>query len=217
MPLSAISLLIAALIALVILAYAIGSRRERKSTEVAAARMLPTISEPGEGSSGAEKAETGGGIRPDNQSGVVGAEGGVGKGRTVGTGGSVAPPAGAKALTGAGWLGRDPREEGQNYLLLASMNQTEAESAVVFLGENGLETFALWLDPAKERVNNSDSSRPYRLYVTRGISSDEYSKKMTARTNIEAAVARLGPRWQKERRGSSNFAKPDWQKMSSAG
>jgi len=25
-------------------------------------------------------------------------------------------------------------------------------------------------------------------------------------------VARLGPKWQKERRGSSNFAKPAWEK-----
>jgi hypothetical protein len=48
--------------------------------------------------------------------------------------------------------------------------------------------------------------------VLKGITSEEYSRRMTARTNIEADVARLGPRWQKERRGSSNFAKPAWEK-----
>jgi hypothetical protein len=121
-------------------------------------------------------------------------------------------PGNALCLTISGWTTEDQREESLNYLHLAYVSQTEAEDAISFLAQNGLDTFALYVDPQQVRGNNFSPTRPFKLYASKGITSDEYSKKMTAKTNVEAAVARLGPRWQKERKGSSNFSKPAWEK-----
>ena len=121
-------------------------------------------------------------------------------------------PGNALCLTSSGWTTVDQREESLNYLHLAYVSQTEAEDAISFLAQNGLDTFALYVDPQQVRGNNFSPTRPFKLYASKGITSDEYSKKMTAKTNVEAAVARLGPRWQKERKGSSNFSKPAWEK-----
>jgi len=219
-PLNALSLTIAAIIAIAVLAYAVGSNRARKKAELEVSREIPAISEPIDSprGSGQPALPSGGALTGEaqNRSATAAAvppsnDRPAGNNRSATP--SAKPPAGARALTSAGWLDGDPRQNGQNYLLLASLNQTEAESGVAFLAENGLETFALYLDPATVRVNNSDPTREFRLYVSAGISSDQYSKRMAARTSVEAAVARLGPRWQKERKGSSNFARPDWQKM----
>lgn len=122
------------------------------------------------------------------------------------------PPPNAVALTSTGWLAADPREEGLNYLKLGEFNQAEAESAVRFLAANDLQTFAIRVDRGTGPGNNSGPTEIYRLYAARGVTSDEYSKKMTARTNTESTVARLGQRWQKEERGSSNFSRPGWEK-----
>ncbi len=116
-------------------------------------------------------------------------------------------------ITSKGGLAGDPREPEMNYLALAIMTRTEAEAAVAFLSQNGLEAFAIPVDRAGGNANNLDPSKsPYRLYAAKGVSKAEYEKKMTARTNTEAAVARLGQVWQKEHRGSSNFAKPNWER-----
>ncbi len=207
-------LAIAIILLAVVIAYIIGARSGSTPIEP---RLTPPILEPtdqpedrssspaaGTASSAAQQPKSGN-VKSDNEK-LVPREGRDG---TV-----LIPPAGAVALTAKGWLPSDPRQDGLNYLLLASFNLTESEDAVVFLSENGLETFALYVDPSRVQGNNPDPTRPFRLFVSRGISSDEYSKKMTARTGVEGQVARLGPRWQKERKGSSNFAKPDWQKYS---
>ena len=117
-------------------------------------------------------------------------------------------------LTAKGVLQGDPREVDLNYLKLAQLTRTEAERAVKFLSENGLEAFAVPVDRAGANTNNPDPTRAaYWLFAAKGITSDEYSNRLTARTNIEATVARLGLRWQKEFRGSSNFSKPGWEKF----
>ena len=101
-----------------------------------------------------------------------------------------------------------------NYLKLAQMTRTEAERAVKFLSENGVEAFAVPVDRTGANTNNPDPSKSaYWLFAAKGITGEEYSNRLTARTNIEAAVARLGLRWQKEYRGSSNFSKPGWEKF----
>ncbi len=117
-------------------------------------------------------------------------------------------------ITGKGLLQGDPREVDRNYLKLAQMTRTEAERAVKFLCENGLDAFAVPVDKVGSNTNNPDpSTAAYWLIAAKGITSEEYSNRLTARTNIEAAVARLGQRWQKEFKGSSNFSKPAWEKF----
>ena len=117
-------------------------------------------------------------------------------------------------ITAKGMLQGDPREAGLNYLKLAQMTRAESERAVAFLSENGLEAFAVPVDRGGANTNNPDPSRAaYWLFAGRGITTEEFSNRLTARTNTEAAVARLGLRWQKEHRGSSNFSKPGWEKQ----
>jgi hypothetical protein len=215
LPKYVVWLTIAVIVLAVVAAYIIGARFGDSDAQP---RITPPVLEPSDGVTRAEASPSspdGTDARPAGGAGQVSSSDNVKPlPRQARDAAVLVPPAGAVALTAKGWLPSDPRQDGLNYLLLASFNLTEAEDAVVFLSENGLETFALYVDPSRIRGNNPDPTRPFRLFASRGITSDEYSKKMTARTGIEGQVARLGPRWQKERKGSSNFAKPDWQKYS---
>jgi hypothetical protein len=217
-PVNALYLAIAALVALIILAFAVGSvlSRRHAERELASQRPQPIVTEPPELITPSETVGQPTEPIKGDVSKNEGEQAAKEKARTPDAGAkrvqTTAAPAGGPCLTSRGWEQEDPREGGLNYLLLAYLTQTESEDAVTFLSQNGLETFALRVDPQQVRGNNSGPTRPYKLYVSKGITSDEYSKKMTAKTNVEAAVARLGPRWQKERKGSSNFGKPAWEK-----
>jgi hypothetical protein len=104
----------------------------------------------------------------------------------------------------------DPREKGMNYLYLAVLTQGEAERAGKFLRDNGVEAYAVaMVDPGGGKANNADPL--YRLFVKPGIPSGEL-KKTTAQ-NLQTRVLELGSRWQKESRGTSNFAKYSWEKF----
>jgi hypothetical protein len=208
-PVNAIYLAIAGLVVVVVLSFAVGSVLSKRQAEQATLRQLPQpiILEPSEVGEGGLLGETSSqSPSPDPPRAKPAPNSGAA--RTPPTLGS----GDAACLLSSGWTSGDPRTPGLNYLLLATLNQTESEDAVAYLATHGLETFALRVDMQGPKGNNSGLSRPYRLYVLNGITSEEYSRRMTARTNIEADVARLGPRWQKERRGSSNFAKPAWEK-----
>jgi hypothetical protein len=103
----------------------------------------------------------------------------------------------------------DPREKGLNYLYLAVLTQSEAERAGKFLRDNGVEAYAAaMVDPGGGKANNGDPL--YRLFVKPGIPSGEL-KKTTAQ-NLQTRVLELGSRWQKDSRGTSNFAKYSWEK-----
>ena len=52
----------------------------------------------------------------------------------------------------------------------------------------------------------------FRLFALPGITAEEFRQRKTNRTNLEAAVLRLGEQWQKQERGPSNFSKPGWEK-----
>jgi hypothetical protein len=208
-PVNAIYLAIAGLVMVVVLSFAVGSVLSKRRAEQAAIppSPQPIILEPsevGEGGLLGDVAQD----APPTKSGDSKAGPKAPAGRTQ----PILRSSDAACLLPTGWTSGDPRTPGLNYLLLATLDQTESEDAVAFLATHGLETFALRVDTQGPKGNNSGPSRPYRLYVLKGITSEEYSRRMTARTNIEADVARLGPRWQKERRGSSNFAKPAWEK-----
>ncbi len=207
-PVNAIYLAIATLVTAIVLSFAVGSVLSKRQAEQAALRQAPQpiIVEPSEaGDEGSLGAALPGETASDATSP-----------RSASPQSPQAPPrqpqSDAWCLLASGWTSGDPRTPGLNYLLLATLNQTESEDAVAFLAAHGLETFAIRVETQASKGNNSGPTRPYRLYVAKGITSEEYSRRMTARTNIEADVARLGPKWQKERRGSSNFAKPAWEK-----
>lgn len=124
---------------------------------------------------------------------------------------SMAPISGG-SITSKGYLAGDPRVSGHNYLALAIMPRDEAEQAVAFLSSHGSEAFAVPVESARRGANNPDPAKqPYRLFSAQGIASQEFSRSVAARNTLEATVARLGLRWQREFRGSSNFGKPGWE------
>jgi len=106
--------------------------------------------------------------------------------------------------------GVDPRESGKNYLYLATLPRDDAAKAVDFLRQNGVDAHFLVVDSSTGGANNAGPGA-CRVFVLPGFSRDEL--KTTNAQNLESEVLRLGKVWQKDHRGSSNFAMPEWRKQ----
>lgn len=115
-------------------------------------------------------------------------------------------------ITAKGGLAGDPRERGLNYCVLATLSGPDAKRAIDFLAENGVEAIGLPVDGRGRSGNNLDSPLTYQVIALPGITREEYAQKRTARSNLEANVTRLGQIWQREHRGTSNFARFGWTK-----
>jgi hypothetical protein len=120
------------------------------------------------------------------------------------------PYSGPPIITAKGLLYGDPRQTGLNYLHLATLQRPDAEAAVAFLSSNGQEAIAVPVDASGGSANNPNPTGKYVVVALPGITGEQWSKKMTARTNLEGQTARLGQVWQRDHKGSSNFAKPEW-------
>lgn len=120
--------------------------------------------------------------------------------------------AGTGAVMSSKGVTADPREHGKNYLALATLSRADAQGAIAFLAANGVEVIGVPVDRGTGRANNAGPALAYRLFAAAGITSEQFRTKQTARTNLEAEVARLGEVWQKQHRGASNFAKTGWEK-----
>jgi len=202
-PVNVIYIGVAVVAALVIVAYIagakIGARNEaiRVEKEMGGAfRDRPSVSEPAGIAPAADERVQ---LRPDRAAFQAnpGAEGA----RLATNGGA------GRSLSG------DPRQSGLNYLALAVLPKADADAAAAFLTQNGVEALPVPLDAQGNEVNNPGPAARYRLYVLPGITREQYSSNQTAKTNLEAKVAQLGQVWQKQHRGSSNFASPEWRKM----
>lgn len=116
-------------------------------------------------------------------------------------------------LSARGNLPSDPREPGLNYLSLAILGPEDTQEAIAYLAANGVEAVGIPLLGAVDRKKPAANNLPsYKLVALPGITGAEYSQRQPARTRLEEAVERLGSAWQKEYRGSSNFAKHAWEK-----
>ena len=106
--------------------------------------------------------------------------------------------------------GTDPREKGKNYLYLANLPVDDAGKAVEVLREHGVNAHFVPVESGARGANNAGPGL-YRVFVGDGLTKEQFSQSV--RTNLEAEVVRLGAVWQKEHRGSSNFAKFGWEKF----
>lgn len=121
------------------------------------------------------------------------------------------PSPDGRILSSRGNLASDPRRPGLNYLSLAILNAQDSQSAINFLSQNGLEVIGVPLvDPKSSRGNNPPL---YQLVAVQGVTSAEYRERAPARTHLEETVERLGRAWQKDHKGTSNFAKHGWAKL----
>lgn len=110
-------------------------------------------------------------------------------------------------------LSQDPREKDKNYLALATVPRQEAEACVRFLAENGVQGFAVPVESRTGGANNPGPGGLYQLYALPGITSEQYRRNETVKTNLEATVAKLGARWQSQYRGGTSFATARWYKF----
>ena len=114
------------------------------------------------------------------------------------------------AIRGVGQPQSDPREVDLNYLALANLSEEDTRAAIAYLGSHGLDAFGIPLETGGGAANNRGPA--FRLFALPGITAEEFRQRKTSRTNLEAAVLRLGEQWQKQERGPSNFSKPGWEK-----
>lgn len=96
----------------------------------------------------------------------------------------------------------DTRELGKNYLIIQQqLSRDEAVRAAMFLTENGVPALAL-VDPKARRDNSSSWS----IWSSAGFQGgSEFNQSLRARNDLQATVARLGKRWQREHKGSSSW------------
>lgn len=126
---------------------------------------------------------------------------------------AVNQPAGVGQVLMTGGVGPDPREHDRNYLALATLPRADCDAAIAFLGANGVQAIGVPVVDKSQGAANNAGPALFRLVALPGITSEQYRTKQTARTNLEATVARLGEVWQKQYRGASNFARPGWEKF----
>jgi hypothetical protein len=118
----------------------------------------------------------------------------------------VAPEGSGSILVPGGRVARDPRPGGYNYLIVERLPPADAERAIKFLADNGIQCVGVPVDRAAGAGNNP---LLYQVVALAGLTREQY-RDNAGRDALEAEVKRLGEIWQKEQKGTSRFAKPQW-------
>jgi len=211
----------AAILVIILISYIVGVTLGKRQAETKAERDLrqlqPRPVEPlGDGAPSTLSGATSGapsGATSGNRaaSGQPASSGGVTQVRPVPAPARPAPMSSTRpAIRGVGQPQSDPRQVDLNYLALANLSDEDSRAAIAYLGSRGLDAFAIPLETGGGAANNRGPA--FRLFALPGISAEEFRQRKTNRTNLEAAVLRLGEQWQKQERGPSNFSKPGWEK-----
>ena len=114
-------------------------------------------------------------------------------------------------MTPSGYRAQDPRTEGMNYLVLATLPTEQAADAIDFLYTNGVTVIGVpTLDSRGSSANNPSRYTLYSLGLA--IPSNRWSAMSNQRLEHQQMIATLGARWQRERRGGSDFSQTNWEK-----
>ncbi len=118
---------------------------------------------------------------------------------------------GSAIMTPEGFLTRDPREAGMNYLMLATLPAEQAADAISFMKANGVTIIGVpKLDSGRASANNPSRYTLYSLGLA--IPGNQWSSMSAQRRDHQQMIANLGARWQRERRGGSDFSQTLWEK-----
>lgn len=155
---------------------------------------------------------------PLNGGGAETPRGGAGADKPVGGSGGTDSGGGAgvqaprgQVVTARGLAERDPRQEGFNYLELATLSRAQVEDAVVFLAGEGVE--AIGVPEVDSRGGGANNPVRYRLVsIEVAIPSEQFRAMRTQRLDHEGLIQRLGRVWQKEHKGASDFGSPLWKR-----
>lgn len=122
---------------------------------------------------------------------------------------TVPRPIPSGAIIGArGEIVEEPRQPGTNYLKLASrVSAEETQAAAGFLAQNGVQAIGVRVDGTGTGANNPAR---YDLFSLLGVPSSRYSQMEAERNQHWQLVQRLGREWQTKHKGTVNFASPQW-------
>jgi hypothetical protein len=110
-------------------------------------------------------------------------------------------------LTAKGRMAEDPRPGGRNYFVIERLPSDDAEKAIKFLSDNGIECIGVPVDRTSGGANNP---LLYQVVSLAGLTREEFRSEAQARAAFEAEIKRLGEVWQKDHKGTSKFSKPQW-------
>lgn len=114
-------------------------------------------------------------------------------------------------MTSSGFRAEDPRTAGMNYLVLATLPPEQASDAISFMNQNGMTIIGVpQLDSRAGSANNPSRYTLYSLGLA--IPGNRWSAMSNQRLEHQRQVATLGARWQRERRGGSDFSQTNWEK-----
>jgi hypothetical protein len=117
-----------------------------------------------------------------------------------------------RVLTLQGFIETDPRQAGWNYLVLGLLPREDTWAAMQFLYRNGVETFAVQVDPVDRRLPRGNTSARFQLYAAKGVPSRDFASTQVERDKLKKDVARLGAIWKKDHKGSASFSDAFWLK-----
>ncbi len=125
------------------------------------------------------------------------------------------PIATASIIGPVGALAEDPREGGLNYLKLASnVPRPEATELVEFLSDRGLAALAVMTRPGSVdsgggATNDSDRFDLYAIDLA--VPGARFSAMRSQRERLQEQAARLGSQWRRERQGTVDLARTNWE------
>lgn len=125
------------------------------------------------------------------------------------------PIATASLIGPSGALAEDPRESGLNYLKLASnVPRPETTELVAFLSERGLPALAVMTRPGSVdsgggATNDSDRFDLYAIDLA--VPGARFSAMRSQRERLQEQAARLGSQWRRERQGTVDLARTNWE------
>lgn len=117
-----------------------------------------------------------------------------------------------RVLTLQGLADADPRQANWNYLVLGLLPREDTWAAMQFMYQNGVETFAVQVDPVDRRLPRGNTSARFQLYAAKGVPSRDFASTQVERDKLKKEVARLGAIWKKDHKGSASFADAFWLK-----
>lgn len=109
----------------------------------------------------------------------------------------------------------DPRQVGVNYLHIVSLAPADAEEAVGFLTKNGVRAGAVPDRRVDGRSGTANNPALLLVFVLEGVPSNRYTATAKERADLEQKVRTLGKQFQRDQRGASDFASPQWTKHES--
>lgn len=103
-------------------------------------------------------------------------------------------------------------QDGWNYLVVATLRRSEAETAARYLADEGIPVQLVAAERGGvDRGGSGANNGLWQLWVLRGVPSGEYSQRRSEREALETKVKMLGRTWKAQnRKAPTDFASTYW-------